>query len=62
MSGICGIVNFDGVPIEPGALKKMAQAAAHRGPDGVRYHTEGTVGLAHLALNITPESARERNR
>jgi asparagine synthase (glutamine-hydrolysing) len=60
MSGICGMVNLDGAPIEPAALKKMARAAAHRGPDGVRYHTEGAVGLAHLALNITPESARER--
>ena len=60
MSGICGMVNFDGAPVEPGALEKMAQAAAHRGPDGVRYHTEGAVGLAHLALNIAPESARER--
>ena len=59
MSGICGMVNLDGAPIEPAALKKMARAAAHRGPDGIRYHTEGAVGLAHLALNITPESARE---
>ncbi len=59
MSGICGMVNLDGAPIEPAALKKMARAAAHRGPDGIRYHTERAVGLAHLALNITPESARE---
>jgi asparagine synthase (glutamine-hydrolysing) len=60
LSGICGLVNLDGAPIEPEALKKMAGAAAHRGPDGVRYHTERAVGLAYLALNITPESARER--
>jgi asparagine synthase (glutamine-hydrolysing) len=53
------MVNLDGAPIEPAALKKMARAAVHRGPDGVRYYTEGAVGLAHLALNITPESARE---
>jgi asparagine synthase (glutamine-hydrolysing) len=59
MSGICGVINFDGAPVGPTVLKKMARAAAHRGPDGVRYHTEGAVGLAHLALNITPESARE---
>jgi asparagine synthase (glutamine-hydrolysing) len=59
MSGICGVINLDGAPVEPRVLKEMARAAAHRGPDGVRYHTEGAVGLAHLALNITPESARE---
>jgi asparagine synthase (glutamine-hydrolysing) len=53
------MVNLDGAPVEPAALKKMARAAGHRGPDGIRYHTERAVGLAHLALNITPESARE---
>jgi asparagine synthase (glutamine-hydrolysing) len=60
MSGICGVVNLDGAPVEPAVLEKMAQAAAHRGPDGIHYHTEGAVGLAHLALDITPESVRER--
>lgn len=60
MSGICGIVNLDGTPVEPGALQAMADAAAHRGPDGIRYWRDGNVGLAHLALNITPESLRER--
>jgi asparagine synthase (glutamine-hydrolysing) len=54
MSGICGVINLDGAPVEPRVLKKMARAAAHRGPDGVSYHTEGAIGLAHLALNITP--------
>jgi asparagine synthase (glutamine-hydrolysing) len=60
VSGICGIVNFDGAPVDPEVLKNMAQAAAHRGPNGIHYHTEGSVGFAHLALNITPESVRER--
>ena len=60
MSGICGIVNFDGSPVEPEVLQKMAGAASHRGPDGIRYWREGPVGLANLALNITPESYRER--
>jgi asparagine synthase (glutamine-hydrolysing) len=54
------MVNLDGAPIKPAALKLMAQAAAYRGPDGIRYHTEGALGLAHLALNVTPESVRER--
>jgi asparagine synthase (glutamine-hydrolysing) len=38
----------------------MAEAAAHRGPDGICYWSNGNVGLAHLALNITPESFHER--
>jgi asparagine synthase (glutamine-hydrolysing) len=60
VSGICGVVNFDGAPAERETLQKMAQAAVHRGPDGVHYWTDANAGLAHLALNITLESARER--
>ena len=60
MSGICGIVNFDGKPVDPELLRKMAEAAAHRGPDGIRYWIDGNVGLAHLALCATPESTLER--
>ena len=30
MSGICGIVYFDGEPVDPAQLEKMAQAMAHR--------------------------------
>ena len=60
MSGICGIVNFDGAPVDPELLRRMAEAAAYRGPDGITYWIEGNVGLAHLALHTTPESLRER--
>lgn len=60
MSGICGIVNFHHQPIEPELLCKMATAAAYRGPDGIHHWQNGTVGLTHLALNITPESLQEQ--
>jgi asparagine synthase (glutamine-hydrolysing) len=60
MSGISGIVNLDGAPVEPGVLHKMAEAANHRGPDSIRYWKEGPAGLANLALNITPESFHEQ--
>ena len=33
MSGIAGIIHFDGAPIEPGLVQKMTSAMAHRGPD-----------------------------
>lgn len=59
MSGICGIINYDGAPVDPKLLRKMAEAAAYRGPDGIHYWIEGNVGLAHLAMNTTPESVRE---
>jgi asparagine synthase (glutamine-hydrolysing) len=60
LSGVCGLVNLDGAPVEPEELRAMAKAAAHRGPDGIHFWIEGNAGLAHLALNLTPESARER--
>lgn len=59
MSGICGMINFDGAPVDSELLRKMAEAAAYRGPDGIHYWVEGNVGLAHLAMNTTPESVRE---
>lgn len=60
MSGICGILHRDQVPVERAVLQRMADAARHRGPDGIHMYVDGPVGLAHLALHITPESVHER--
>ncbi|MCI0558899.1 MAG: asparagine synthase-related protein [Nitrososphaera sp.] len=59
MSGICGFINFDGSPANPEFLREMAEAAAHYGLDGINYWIDNQVGLAHLALQITPESIHE---
>ena len=59
MSGICGIINFDGRPVERALLEKMAAAAAYRGPDGINYWIRGELGFVHLALHTTPESKLE---
>ncbi len=59
MSAICGIVHFDGAPVDAAALRAMTGAAPHRGPDGVRYWMGDAAGLAHLAFHVTPESVRE---
>src|SRR6185503_3628823 len=34
MCGICGIVDFDGRPIDRGLVKRMTDVIEHRGPDG----------------------------
>jgi asparagine synthase (glutamine-hydrolysing) len=60
VSGISGIYNLDGRPADPALLAKMAQAIAHRGPDGIGYWTNGPVGFSHLLLQTIPESAGER--
>ncbi len=37
MCGIAGIASLDGSPVPPEALKRMADALAHRGPDDAGY-------------------------
>ncbi|HEX3531554.1 MAG TPA: asparagine synthase-related protein [Thermoanaerobaculia bacterium] len=60
MSGICGLVDFSGRPVTPGELAALADAARHRGPDGIRSHLRGPAGFCHLALDATPEATLER--
>ena len=59
MSGIAGILNLDGSPVDSGILHAMTEIVAHRGPDGIAYKIDGPVGLAQLQLYTTPESLRE---
>lgn len=59
MSGICGVIHFDGAPLNPQVLTSMAASAAHRGPDGIDCWIDEHAGLAHLALRVTHESQRE---
>jgi asparagine synthase (glutamine-hydrolysing) len=37
MCGIAGIVNLDGRPVDPRAVKRMTDVMAHRGPDDAGY-------------------------
>ncbi|TIQ22950.1 MAG: hypothetical protein E5X51_04660 [Mesorhizobium sp.] len=59
MSGIAGIIHFDGKPVEPGLVKKMTTSMAHRGPDGIRHWVKGSIGLGQCMLCTTPESLEE---
>jgi asparagine synthase (glutamine-hydrolysing) len=52
MCGIAGLINLDGVPVSPIALKRMTDAIAHRGPDGEGQWIEENVGLGHRRLAI----------
>ena len=38
MSGIAGIIRFDGAPVETGLVEKMTAAMAYRGPDGMTLY------------------------
>ena len=52
MCGICGVLNFDGSPVDRRVLKRMTDAIAHRGPDGEGWYTDKGVGLGHRRLAI----------
>ncbi len=52
MCGIAGVFNFNGEPVSPVVLRRMAEAIAHRGPDGEGQFTDGHCGLAHRRLAI----------
>jgi asparagine synthase (glutamine-hydrolysing) len=59
MSGLCGIVDFRGASVDPRSLEAMVASAATRARDGIGRWLEDAVGLAHLHLNLTPESQGE---
>lgn len=59
MSGICGIINFDGKPVAPEALEAMMDALAHLGIDGRGTWRQGPIALGHQMLHLTPESLHE---
>ena len=59
MSGIAGIIHFDGKPVEPGLIEKMTSAMTHRGPDGINHWVKGSVALGQCMLRTTPESLEE---
>jgi asparagine synthase (glutamine-hydrolysing) len=60
MSGIVGILYRDGRSVAGEDLEHMLDSLWWRGPDGRRSWREGTIGLGHLLLRVTPESGYER--
>ena len=59
MSGIAGIFNLDGRPVDRELLGRMTDVIAYRGPDRGGIWSDGPVGLGHRMLCTTPESLRE---
>ncbi len=59
MSGILGIWNLDGQPVERAVLARLSATLAHRGPDGEGLRLQGPVGLVCQLLRVTPESSTE---
>lgn len=59
MSGIAGIIHFDGQPVEAGLIEGMTAAMGFRGPDGIAHWRDGSVALGQCMLHTTPESLQE---
>ena len=60
MSGIVGIVHFDGAPVDRHLLGQMTAFMTSRGPDAQQIWVEGNVGFGHTLLKTTDESEHER--
>src|SRR2546427_7485193 len=60
MSGIAGILNLDGAPVDRRLLQRMTEFMAFRGPEALEIWSDGAVGLGHAMLRTSCEAERER--
>src|SRR5437773_6223671 len=60
MSGIVGLFNLDGRPVEPSELTALAAASRHRAVDGEDFWIGPSIGIGHQHFRVTPESLTER--
>jgi asparagine synthase (glutamine-hydrolysing) len=56
MSGIVGLLNLDGGPVDGRLLSRMTAFLAFRGPDRQRVHVAKNAGLGHALLRVAEES------
>ena len=59
MSGIVGVWNLDGRPLDEALLSRMSGSLGHRGPDGESRQVAGSIGVGHQHSWVTPEEAGE---
>ena len=52
MCGIAGFMSRDGSAPDPALLSRLADALAHRGPDGSGLHRQGDMGMVQTRLAI----------
>ena len=59
MSGIAGILYFDGDADSRPAVSSLVNAMSHRGPEGNSLWIQNNVGFGHCLLSSTPELFHE---
>jgi asparagine synthase (glutamine-hydrolysing) len=60
LSGIVGIYERSGAPVERGLLQALAHFLSFRGPDARETWSQGAIGLGHTMLRTTHESQFEQ--
>src|SRR5271168_1237137 len=60
MSGIVGIYDRSGAPVDRGLLRALTHFLSRRGPDWRDTWSHGAIGLGHTLLRTTRESQTER--
>lgn len=60
MSGIAGIVHFDGVGVDGRLLRRMTDSMAVRGPDRQEIWLDGPVGFGHALLHTNDGTAGQQ--
>jgi asparagine synthase (glutamine-hydrolysing) len=60
VSGIVGIYDRSGAPVDRGLLQALAHFLAYRGPDARETWSQGAMGLGHTMLRATNEAQFER--
>ena len=60
MSGIAGMVRWDGAPIDEAAVGRMTAAVAHRGLDGVHVLRRDGLAMVFAHTMTTPEATFDR--
>ncbi len=60
MSGIAGLLRFDGRNVPRHDLERAANALAQYGPDRSEIIASGGIGLAHVLMRMTPEDRFDR--
>ena len=59
MSGIVGIVNIDGAPVDRELIWRCTEFLSYRGPDAQQVYVDRNVALGHTLLRTTNESRTE---
>ncbi|HTC63020.1 MAG TPA: asparagine synthase-related protein [Candidatus Saccharimonadales bacterium] len=59
MSGIVGILNLDGAPVDRSLLQNLTSFLKPRGPDAQQIWMDGPVGFGHSLFKTTDESEHE---